>query len=63
MGEPTFPMEIPEMVSIETFDAVIWPFFAVAFVTTVMRLYTRVFIVKGIGLDDALVLFGQVCDS
>ena len=62
MAGPPVPMEIPEMTSIETFDAIIWPFFAVAFVTTVLRLYTRIFIVKGFGLDDALILFGQVRD-
>lgn len=63
MGEPASSMEIPEMTSIEAFDAIIWPFFAVALVTTILRLYTRIFIVKGIGLDDGLILFGQVCDS
>ena len=53
-------MEIASMISIETFDAIIWPFFAVAFVTTVLRLYTRLSIVRGFGLDDALIIVGQV---
>ena len=54
-------MEIPNVLSIEKFDAIIWPFFVVAFATTVVRLYTRLCIVRGFGLDDALIVIGQVC--
>ena len=53
-------MELPSMTSIGTFAAIIWPFFAVAFITTVLRLYTRIAVVKAFGLDDALILVGQV---
>ena len=40
--------------------AIIWTFTAVAALTTSLRLYTRAFIVKALGLDDALILLGQV---
>ena len=40
--------------------AIIWTFTAVAAITTSLRLYTRTFIVKALGLDDALIFFGQV---
>lgn len=42
------------------FYAIIWVFTSVAVITTALRLYTRAHIVRSLGLDDALMLFGQV---
>ena len=54
------PMELTRVMAIEKFDAIIWTFFVFAFITTVLRLYTRLYIVRGFGLDDALIIVGQV---
>ena len=59
MAEPQ--AELPSVLSTEKFDAIIWSFFVVAFITTVLRLYTKLCIVRGFGLDDALIVAGQVC--
>ena len=42
------------------FNAIIWSFTSFAIVATAIRLYTRSIVVKAVGLDDALILFGQV---
>lgn len=41
-------------------SAIIWAFTSFSVVITAARLYTRAFIVKAFGLDDGLILFGQV---
>lgn len=49
--------------SVQAVYAIIWSFTAFAIVITLLRLYTRTFIVKSLGLDDALILFGVVCQA
>ena len=41
-------------------SAIIWGFTSFSIILTATRLYTRAFIVKAFGLDDGLILFGQV---
>ena len=43
--------------------AIIWSVTAFAVAITFLRLYTRSFIVKCLGLDDALISFGLVCGA
>lgn len=40
--------------------ATIWSLTSFAIAVTLLRLYTRAFIVKALGLDDALIFFGLV---
>ena len=49
--------------SVQAVYAIIWSFTAFAIIITLLRLYTRTFIVKSLGLDDALILFGIVCQA
>ena len=42
------------------YAALTWTFTAAAIVTTTVRLGIRAFVLKSIGLDDYLILFGQV---
>ena len=48
------------ILSAGAFYAIIWVFTSVAIITTALRVYTRAHIVRSFGLDDALMLFGQV---
>lgn len=49
------------MLPIEAFGGIVWSLYAVAFLTTALRLYARAYITKaGIGLDDCLVVGGMV---
>jgi hypothetical protein len=44
----------------ETFGGITFTFLALATITTALRLYTRVFVVKNVGLDDYLIVFGTL---
>lgn len=53
----------PHMVPADVFGGVTFTFFALAFLTTLLRLYTRAVVLKtvgAVGLDDYLILFGVV---
>lgn len=39
--------------------AIIWTFTAVATVLTALRIFSRTCLVKALGLDDYLIIFGQ----
>ena len=54
------PMPVPEMTSITTYDAIVWTSFVFALITTILRLYTRLIIVRAWGLDDTLIVIAQV---
>lgn len=49
-----------DVISIGAFNAIVWTFLSLAVVSTVLRLYTRIRIVKAFGADDGLIVFGQV---
>lgn len=49
-----------DVISIGAFNAVVWTFLSLAVVSTALRLYTRIRIMKAFGADDGLVVFGQV---
>ena len=51
---------MPDILSSGEINAIIWTFTSVAVVITALRLYARAIIVKAFGLDDALILVGQV---
>ena len=40
--------------------AIIWTFTSGAILSTALRLFSRACVVKALGLDDFLILFGQV---
>lgn len=48
------------VLSAQSFYATIWSLTSFAIAVTLLRLYTRAFIVKALGLDDALIFFGLV---
>ena len=50
-----------DVLSAQAVYAIIWSLTSFAIAVTLLRLYTRAFVVKALGLDDALILFGLVC--
>ena len=48
------------MLSETEYNVVIWVVTSIAVIATVLRLYTRAFVVKRLGWDDALILCGMV---
>ena len=55
-------MEMQDILPLAAVDAIIWSFTSFAVVVTILRLHTRIFIVKAFGLDDGLIIAGQVND-
>lgn len=53
-------LDADSLLSSTEWAALAWSVTAVAIVTTALRLGARIFIVKALGLDDALLLVGQV---
>ena len=51
---------MPDILTAGEIHAITWTFTSVAVVITALRLYARIVIVKAFGLDDALILVGQV---
>lgn len=51
---------MPDILMHGEVNAIIWSFTSIAVIITALRLYARAVIVKAFGLDDALILVGQV---
>lgn len=51
---------MPDILTDGEVNAIIWSFTSVAVIITILRLYARAVILKAFGLDDALILLGQV---
>lgn len=49
-------MELPDMLSIGEFDAIIFTLFGAAAISTILRIYTRRFVVRCMAVDDYLVI-------
>ena len=52
--------EMEDVLSETEYNVIIWVVTSIALIATVLRLYTRAFVVKRLGWDDALILFGMV---
>ena len=53
--------ETPTVGNLAVFDSITWTLFAIATVTTVLRLLTRRFFLHSTGADDILAITATVC--
>ena len=51
---------VGDMIHIGIYDGIVWTAVSLAVMTTTLRLFSRLYVVRASGIDDLLIFFAQV---